>query len=338
MHYLSIISPFYNSEEKCHRLLSTLSKIEDKGVEVILVDDGSTDRTVTLLEDFKHNSKVEVVVIAQENKGPGAARNSGLVVAKGDYVWFVDSDDDINLEALDVLKQSLDRSYDFIDFNYSTKGIDTNSMDFNPGIYNVEDHNRSILLKNFGRICTKIFRKEFIIQNNVYYPEYCIYEDNPLSMIYPLITKKFLKSDLIAYHHLEDFLSITRGKPNARYFDRLYTSIYGYEKSYKLAHNDTELNLLKYRFSVLHINTLNRIITKKPSRNWLIMYKIMKHFRVTSKHLNIQYDIQNFISHQSIKYQLFFRLNWYLSYLHVGDPSKFFETQRLEAWNRPFNN
>ena len=87
MHYLSIISPFYNSEEKCRRLLSTLSKIEDRDIEIILVDDGSTDNTISLLKDFKQKSNVNVVVITQENKGPGGARNAGLKVARGKYIF-----------------------------------------------------------------------------------------------------------------------------------------------------------------------------------------------------------------------------------------------------------
>lgn len=337
MYYLSIISPFYNSEHKSHRLLSTLSNIKDRGVQIILVDDGSTDNTVTLLKELKQNSEIDVVVITQENKGPGGARNAGLKAAQGDYVWFVDSDDDIIVEALSEIQKKSEKKYDFIDFNYNTNGISTNSMEFNPGVYKIDHSNRSVLLTRFGRIWTKVFRRNFIIANNVYYPEYCIYEDNPLSMIYPLITNKFLKSDLVAYNHFQDFPSITRSKPNARYFDRLYTSIYGFNQAVSLSKNDNDLKLLEDRFKFLYLNTVSGLISVKPSRNWLIIQKVLKEYRKVTNSLNIRTNLLKDTPKKSLKYQTYFLFHWYLSYLNPSDSSKFFETQRLKAWGRPFD-
>lgn len=337
MYYLSIISPFYNSVDKSYRLLSTLSNIKDKRVEIILVDDGSTDSTVAMLDEFKENTEIDVVIIAQENKGPGGARNTGLKVSKGEYVWFVDSDDNINLNVLAEIQKNLIYNYDFIDFNYNTKGVNTNSMDVNPGVYNIDSSNRGILLKNFGRICTKVFKRSFITKNNIYYPEYCIYEDNPLSMIYPLVTEKFLKSGLVAYDHFEDFPSITRSKPNARYYDRLYTSIYGFKKAFILLTNDKDLELIEDRFKFLYLNTVTGLISVIPSKNWIITQKIMKEYRSVTSDLNIKTNVFKDIPKKSLKYKVYFLFHWYLSYLNPRESSEFFENQRLKAWNKPFS-
>lgn len=106
---LSFIVPFFNSEKKSKRLLTTLSNIDQDDVEIILIDDGSTDDTYKTLSDFKMNaSNKNVEVIKQENKGPGGARNAGLRIAKGKYVWFVDSDDDVNLEVIDIIRNNCD--------------------------------------------------------------------------------------------------------------------------------------------------------------------------------------------------------------------------------------
>lgn len=339
MYDLTIISPFYNSEEKSHRLLSTLSKIKDKGIETIFVDDGSTDNTVSLLESFKQHSQIDVTIITQENKGPGGARNTGLKAAKGKYVWFVDSDDDIELNVIAEIKEYSKYDCDFIDFNYNTQGVNTNSMSITSGIYQINDINRQLLIDTFGRIVTKVIKRDFIIQNGVYYPEYCIYEDNPLAFIYPFLTNSFIKSESIAYLHNEDFPSVTRGKQSSRYFDRLHTSVYGFEKGKALANTHKEQSSLENKFISLYlINTVGGLISIKPSISWLSTHKVMKQFRVIDKELGIKQSYKKLLNQQSIKFKTYFLFHWYLSYLTHGNPSKFFEAQRLKAWNRPFNN
>lgn len=339
MYYLSIISPFYNSEDKSQRLLSTLYNIDDKGVQIILVDDGSTDNTVALLEGLKQNSQIDVTVIIQENKGPGGARNTGLKAAKGEYVWFVDSDDDIKLDALDEIKKSLKYDYDFIDFNYLLQGTPANSMELDEGVYFINEINRELLLSNFGRIWTKVINKEFLIRNAIFYPEYCIYEDNSLVFIYPFLTLSFMKSNTVAYSYITESPSVTRTNPNPRYFDRLYTSVYGFEKGKVLAVTSKEQDLLEDKFINLYlINTVGGLISIKPSIRWLSTHKVMKQFRVIDKELGVKQSYKKLLNQQNIKFKTYFLFHWYLSYLTHGNPSKFFEAQRLKAWNRPFNN
>jgi len=339
MYNLTIISPFYNSEGKCDRLLDTISKIENESVEFIFVDDGSTDNTLALLNKFQQNSRANISIISHENKGPGGARNTGLKAAKGDYVWFVDSDDDILLDGLPEIQKNLKYNYDFIDFNYISDGISINSMQLPSGVYSINDINRKILLSNFGRIWTKVINREFLIKNSILYPEYCIYEDNPLGFVYPFFTTRFMKSDTVAYSYSTDFPSVTRSKPNPRYFDRLYTSAYGFKKGVALANTPTERDLLEDKFIFLYlINTVGGLNSITPSVNWLFTHKVMKQFRIISEELNIKQSYRDLLDKQSLKFKTYFLLHWYLSYLTPGDPAKFFEVQRFKAWSRSFNN
>ena len=152
---LSIITPFFNAEQNSKRLLKTLSVIDQTDVEIILINDGSTDSTYSMLKDFKSSASSDnVTVIDQDNKGPGGARNSGLDIATGEYVWFVDCDDDIRLQAIDTVREVRDKSYDFIDFNIENKTGTVNSMKIDAGEYNNDNTPElSILLLNsFGRI------------------------------------------------------------------------------------------------------------------------------------------------------------------------------------------
>ena len=338
MHYLSIISPFYNSEKKCHRLLSTLYKIQDKGIEIILVDDGSTDNTINLLRKFKKGSDIDVAVITQENKGPGGARNAGLKVAKGKYVWFVDSDDDIELKAVSEIKEYSKMNYDFIDFNYISQGVSDNSMDFDSGTYYVDDRIRELLLKKFGRIWTKVIRKDAIIKNSIFYPEYCIYEDNPFIFIYPFITSKFIKSETIAYSYNTDLPSVTRDKPSPKFFDRLHTAVYGFNKGRELAKTSKEQSIIEKKFIGLYlINTVAGLSSLTPSKNWYATHMVMKQFRILEKNFGIHEYYNTVLNDKSVKFKTYFLFHWYLSKLTIGNSSKFIEKQRLKAWNKPFS-
>lgn len=337
MYFLTIISPFYNSEKKCKRLLSTLLAIQDSGIEVVLVDDGSTDSTLNSLYDFKKSSRIDVNVIAQDNKGPGGARNAGLKVAKGKYIWFVDSDDDIRVEALDYIKSISKEDYNFIDFDWISGGTIANAMGIQPGIYKEDEVTPELLFKNFGWICTKVFNKQFLIRNDVYYPEYCIYEDGPLmAYIYPFICKEFIKSDIVGYVHQIDYPSITRGKIDSRYFDRLYTSIYGYKKGIILASNHHHIEILNRNFLNLYllipVGHLSSVI---PSKNWLLTYRVMKQYRKVAKELKIKESPRKLFTGNK-KFKFYFLFHWYISFLIFKDQTGFFEEERYKNWQRPF--
>jgi glycosyltransferase involved in cell wall biosynthesis len=336
MYFLTIISPFHNSEEKCRRLLNTLLRIDDEGVEIILVDDGSTDNTLTVLSDFKENSQSNVSIITQVNKGPGGARNTGLKVAKGEYVWFVDSDDDIKIEAISYLKSILEKNYDFIDFNIISKDTTLNSMRISPGIYEDIIKNKNILLDGFGRICTKVFKKEFLIKNNIRYPEYCIYEDNPLVFIFPFICNNFLKVDIVGYIHNEEYESVTRSNPSSRFFDRLSTSIHGFKAGCKLTSDINDISILESIFTKLYlINTAGAFFSIYPSKKWILTYRVMKQYRKIAKELNIDSNIRDHLG-ESKKYKTYFLIQWYVSFLLFKDQTEFFEKERYKAWNKPF--
>ena len=98
----SFIVPVYNVEKYLSRCLDSLLSQNYQNYEIICVNDGSPDNSVDILQAYqeKHDN---ISVINQENKGRGGARNTGLQYASGDYIWFVDSDDWIEPDALYLL-------------------------------------------------------------------------------------------------------------------------------------------------------------------------------------------------------------------------------------------
>ena len=94
---ISIIVPIYNVEKYLPKCLESLVNQSYRDIEIILIDDGSPDRCGQICDDYaKKDSRI--VVIHQKNQGVSAARNAGLVCAKGEYIGFVDPDDWVDLE------------------------------------------------------------------------------------------------------------------------------------------------------------------------------------------------------------------------------------------------
>ena len=334
--FLSIISPFHNSEKKCVRLLATLLTLKDQDVELVFVDDGSTDNTLTVLSEFQEKSQVPLKIVAQKNKGPGGARNTGLMAATGEYVWFVDSDDDINPDAIILLIENISVGFDFVDFNILSKGQETNSMDCSAAKYSDESIVREILLTNFGRICSKVIRREMLIENDIFYPEFCIYEDNPLVFIYPFYVKSFLKVDMVAYYHHEEFESVTRMGVSPKYFDRMATADYGLRIGLDLCRSEFEKEVLFDKFRKLYfVNTSSKFFKPFTVPNFLIAARVGKRYRAASTKYNLNkgwFPIKD----RSFKFNCAIGFAYILSYF-LPSVDCFFSKQRMLAWGRPFN-
>src|SRR6266849_2332172 len=92
---VSVIIPCYNSEKFISRAIDSVINQKYETLEMILVDDGSTDGTKTILDKYALDNSSWIKIIQQENKGACAARNAGLKIANGDYIQFLDADDNL---------------------------------------------------------------------------------------------------------------------------------------------------------------------------------------------------------------------------------------------------
>ncbi|WP_457576536.1 glycosyltransferase family 2 protein [Desulfomarina sp.] len=90
---VSVIIPAYNRSQFLHRALESIHRQTLRCGEIIVVDDGSTDQTSSVVEDFSQSCTIDVNYLRQENSGPAAARNRGIAVARYPYIAFLDSDD-----------------------------------------------------------------------------------------------------------------------------------------------------------------------------------------------------------------------------------------------------
>lgn len=110
MKKISVIIPVFNSEKFLSSLYSDLVNQTFTDFEVLLVDDGSTDNSLKVCQMLQKKKEIDLRIFSQKNQGPSAARNIGLDNAKGEYICFIDSDDRVSNDYLEILYNSLNES------------------------------------------------------------------------------------------------------------------------------------------------------------------------------------------------------------------------------------
>lgn len=144
--FVSIIVPVYNVERYLRECLDSIAQLKTFSWEAILIDDGSTDSSGAICDEYaKHNSRFRV--IHQKNAGVSAARNAGLNAAKGEWIWFVDSDDSINpdfeISNPEVLN---DADYVLFDMRKFRDGEDLNYLEHQRGTVKFEESSKNEFL------------------------------------------------------------------------------------------------------------------------------------------------------------------------------------------------
>jgi CDP-glycerol glycerophosphotransferase len=184
---ISIIVPVYNSEKYLQDCLDSIYNQTYDNYELILVNDGSNDNSLNILNDNakkRHN----IVVIDQTNHGQGYARNRALDIAKGKYILFIDSDDLIEPSTLQVCIDRIEKDdSDLVHFEW--KLLNDNPSIRRPYSYhNAEPFAHKYMLvggecdellqiKNYFSV-NNLYRKSFLDKNNIRYGEGYLYEDN----------------------------------------------------------------------------------------------------------------------------------------------------------------
>jgi glycosyltransferase involved in cell wall biosynthesis len=244
--FFSIIIPVYNVEQYLQDCLNSVVKQYYIDYELICVNDGSTDGSLVVLEEYQQKYP-QITIISQQNKGLSAARNAGIQAAKGDYLFFLDSDDWIEPNTLEMLarKQS---GEDLICFNGRRVFEDGTTEEPDSGIEETqltgwEYYNKYALVsRKFHFVCSvlRLYRREYLLQNNLFFEEGIYHEDNLFTPVacYYAQTVKVIPDCLYTYRIREG--SITQSVNVQRLYDMItvanklsafFISINGIDKS-----------------------------------------------------------------------------------------------------------
>lgn len=177
---VSIIIPAYNAEKTLAACLGNLVHQTLPDIEIILVNDCSTDNTLSIMMDCESQFPEKIIVVnSDKNRGAGGARNVGLCYASGEYIGFVDSDDIVVPEMYEKLYQkAIEENYDIVDCGYYNEATDSamvHTSDELSGTLN--DWKRSELIASGGYFWSRIFKKSFFDELNIQFRENCILED-----------------------------------------------------------------------------------------------------------------------------------------------------------------
>lgn len=261
---ISVIIPVYNTEKYIVECIESILSNDYEEYEIICVDDGSTDSSLALLNNFasKHDF---IKVISQENKGQSAARNKAIQMASGKYLYFLDSDDKISdctlkslfdyleKDNLDVLYFSGDSFYDSEELSEQFHSFETAYL--RTGIYENQCDGLTLLqlLRDQSDYsvspCIQIIRREFLLEHNITFYEGIIHEDNYFSFQVIFNAKRArCINDIFFHRRIRESSVMTTAKS--------YKNLLGYYICF--------LNILKYVYvkgiSTEHELVINEII------------------------------------------------------------------------------
>ena len=213
---VSVIVPVYNMEKYLNKCISSIANQTLEDIEIIAINDGSCDNSLSILDDLSRKYK-NLIVINQENKGVGNARNKGLDIARGEFVKFVDADDYLDLTILDKMyKLAKDNNVKLVRGNYK---MILGSVGFNNcanlslntnGIVDVED-NKDYLFNESPSIGNKLISRDLI--GDLKFKENSKWEDLSFIPVVVASSKKLLHLNDNVYNYrmafnttLKDFI------------------------------------------------------------------------------------------------------------------------------------
>lgn len=292
MEKISIIIPIYNSEKYLKECLKSIKEQTYSNYEVIMVNDGSTDKSELICRDFLNDTRFKI--INQKNMGVAVARNSGLNKAKGKYVLFVDSDDWLDKDMLSVLINNVEES-ELLSVGYYNV-FKNNKIEVTNGqgqdIVINQNLEKCIMDSNNmigGYLWNKLFDLNIIRKNNIFFDKdinYC--EDLIFVLTYIRFVNKIRYIAKTLYFYRMRKTSITKqgisNKKNMSILKALDILI-------EMNKDNTEIvSKLEFEY-ILYYYQFKRIITDKE----LLNYRILKKKNDIVKRQNIKKRLEIFL-------------------------------------------
>ena len=299
---ISVIVPVYNVEKYFPRCIESILNQSYKNLEIILVNDGSTDSSGKICDEYAADDK-RIYVIHKENGGQSTARNAALDLAKGEYITFVDSDDYINTDFVKIMYETIikfnadivqcgyirgtENTFPDIRINDSCKVIDINTA-LSTSIYDVI-------------VCAKLYKRKVI--GTIRFPKGKVHEDEAVYYKFAYNSKKICILENKMYYYYMSPNSTMRSEPKFDFIDQFEERIKFFKekkdefllyKSYerfalvlalKYA-NWVKKNISQERCNVL-INKYNEIYEKSkklaPLKYKVLLYSFYKMPKITGR-------------------------------------------------------
>ena len=214
----SVVIPAYNVERYLSKCIESIISQTYSNLEIILVNDGSPDRCLEIMQQYAKQDR-RIIVVSQKNGGLSAARNAGLRVATGDYVSFIDSDDWVEPDMFSVLAAHLaGASPDYACFRLQFDNEKTGKSSVYGSPYPIEKLvGRDAILEDTLKVrhiptsaCSKVYNRTFLSDNNLFFEPGIVNEDTLFSIQAACCAEKVTFVNRVLYHTIEREGSISR--------------------------------------------------------------------------------------------------------------------------------
>lgn len=259
MKKISIIVPVYNREKQIQRCIDSLVNQTYENIQIILVNDGSKDRSKEIIDMNQKKHPDKIIAIHTENQGVSMARNEGIQVAQGDYIGFVDSDDYVDKEMFCKLIEKAEQDdYDMVACNtwalYPKKKVLIDSS--------IHDHQSTsqLLISAYAVLWNKIYKRELIqslrFKKDVWYEDVLfLYE------VYPHL-KKVGRVEEALYYYVQNEGSITY-----TYNEKLYQLIENMDDILQYYHNNHYYDLYRKELEYSYVRYLYGTFIKRLAKS-----------------------------------------------------------------------
>ena len=220
---VSVIVPIYNVEKEIRRCIESLVNQTEENIEIILVNDGSTDNSGNIAKDYAEKYKTKIRYYEKQNGGLSDARNYGVKKAQGKYISFVDSDDYVNIKLYKELKEYMNQEYDLVKFKIIKVDEKCKELEKNDSpIFNNKSGEEAYNILYCNDKMTDVawaylYKREFFINNKFEYSKGLYHEDFGLTSLIILKAKKVASTDVEGYYYVQTQNSITRGNEKNAY-------------------------------------------------------------------------------------------------------------------------
>lgn len=203
---VSVIVPVYNTESYLRRCLDALVNQTLEELEIILVDDGSTDGSGEIMKEYVQRYGERVKLFSKENGGQASARNMGIKLSTGKYIGFVDSDDYVEPKMFEIMYQTAEQDQcDMVECRYRylcDEGKKTKEYRARGHIRQYRNQ-REMFINTQASPCNKLYRREVLMQEDIDFPEGLIYEDTAFYIkTIPYIRKERYLEDRFYHYYL----------------------------------------------------------------------------------------------------------------------------------------
>ena len=275
---VSVVIPVYNVASYLHKCVDSVLNQTLNDIEIILVDDGSTDGSGDICDEY---ASLGVVVIHQKNKGLSAARNAGLNIATGEYIAFLDSDDYVAEQMYyDMYSVANSRGIDIVycDYVYDNNGkISPGGGIYLPPGRRIENAEiRSILITEQSKTILwfawkSLFRRNLLLSNRIRFIEKNIIEDTPFNLEAALCAESIWFINKGLYYYVQTPNSLMRLKYKRNFCERLnncYLARKQISEKYHLEGYKKALNTYNMKHSVVLLlaNEMNHHCSFKEKR------------------------------------------------------------------------